>query len=178
MHRGVKIGLIAMVAVVLTVIATAGFATVWLEDRIQDPEYCASCHVMTSYYDTWKSSELTAHSHAQLGLTCQECHARTVQDGLRELVSTATHDFEVPLKDHQPRPEACLRCHGSYEVLAARTQNLIGPDGFALGRNPHDSHWGELDCGICHKMHKPSVDFCARCHGSPVTAPAWEHHAR
>lgn len=174
MHRRLKFGLVTLAGVLIAVAATAGFTTVWLKDRIQTPEYCAGCHTMTPYYNTWKSSSFTAHTHEQLGLTCQECHTRTVRDGWREILSTATHSFDVPLKDNKPRTETCLRCHGSYEIVAARTQKLIGRDGFALGRNPHDSHWGALDCGICHKMHKPSVDFCSRCHGSPNTGPAWE----
>lgn len=177
MQRRLKIALVAPTAVLVAATASAVFATQWVKQHIQEPEYCGSCHVMAPYNESWKSSALTAHTHAQLGLTCQECHVRSVQDGLREIVSNATHGFEVPLKDNHPRAETCLRCHGSYEILAARTQNLIGPDGFALGRNPHDSHWGELDCGICHKMHKPSVDFCSRCHGLPVTGPAWESAA-
>lgn len=175
MQRRVKIALVCAIGCLVLVAASAVFATLHLRQRVQNPEYCAGCHVMAPYYASWQSSEFTAHMHAQLGLTCQECHPRTVQDGLRELVSNATHHFDVPLKDNSPRAETCLRCHGSYEILAARTRNLIGPDGFSLGRNPHDSHWGKLDCGICHKMHKSAVDFCARCHGLPKTGTAWEN---
>jgi hypothetical protein len=178
MHRGLKVVLGLAVLVVVAVGATAGGTSVWLKGRLQDPEYCAGCHVMAPYYSSWKQSPFTAHTHAKLGLKCQDCHTRTVRDGLRELVSNATGSFDVPLEDHPPGRETCLRCHGSYQILAARTQNLLGPDGFALGRNPHDSHWGPIDCGICHKMHKPSQDFCSECHGSPNRGPAWAEAQR
>ncbi|MBU3949533.1 MAG: cytochrome c3 family protein [Proteobacteria bacterium] len=34
--------------------------------------------------------------------------------------------------------------------------------------NPHDLHYGEIDCLICHKTHtaKSPNEFCASCHVS------------
>ncbi|NIN65562.1 MAG: hypothetical protein GTO63_12870 [Anaerolineae bacterium] len=32
------------------------------------------------------------------------------------------------------------------------------------GANPHDSHYGEMECPLCHKMHRESEDYCAWCH--------------
>lgn len=50
----------------------------------------------------------------------------------------------------------CLKCHVSYEKLAARTdKNDI---------NPHDSHLENLDCGACHHGHKKPVLACDECH--------------
>jgi hypothetical protein len=161
---------VALVAVT----AAAGAGTAWLKDRIQTTEYCANCHVIAPYYDTWKSSTFTAYTHAAVGLVCQDCHTRTLRDGLRELASNVTHSYQLPLKDHNVSPDVeCFRCHVSYEYLAGLTKDLRGPDGFSLGRNPHDSHWGPLECSVCHKMHKPSVDFCSECHGFPASGAAW-----
>ena len=169
MPKGLKVAIIALVLVA----GAAALGTVRLKSQIQTTEYCVSCHVIAPYYNSWKSSSFLAHSHEELGLTCQDCHTRTVRAGMAELVSSVTHSYELPLKDHRVRPDECLRCHGSYADLAVRTKNLKGPYGVALGRNPHDSHWGQIDCGICHKMHKTSVDLCAGCHGFPATGPAW-----
>ena len=160
-------------AAFMVVIGIAGGGTLWLKGRIQTTGYCASCHVIAPYYTSWNSSDFLAHTHAKLGIVCQDCHARTIRAALKEVVSNVTHRYQVPLKNHRVRPEECLRCHGSYESLADLTKNLKGPDGFPLGRNPHASHWGPLDCGICHKMHKASVDFCSECHSLPATGPAW-----
>lgn len=173
MPRPLKIALAALTVIVAAVAAAAGGGTLWLHDQLKTNEYCASCHIIAPYYNTWKASDFTAHTHAKAGIACQDCHPRTTRDGLRELVVNATHSSQLPIKDHKVRAEECLRCHGSHEILASRTSSLIGPDGFTLGRNPHDSHWGPLDCGICHNMHQPSVDFCAKCHGSPATGAAW-----
>jgi Cytochrome c3 len=174
MRPAILRGSIIALVVLAATAAAAGAGTVWLKHRIQTPEYCSNCHAVAPYYDTWKASPYTAHAHEEAGLACQFCHTRTVRDGLRELVNTVTHNYEVPLKDHKVGARECLRCHGTYEYLASLTNDLKGPDGFPLGRNPHDSHWGSLDCGICHKMHKPSVEFCAVCHSFPIQGPSWQ----
>jgi Cytochrome c3 len=171
--RYLKIALAVVAVIVVAAAAAAGGGTFWLHDRLKTTEYCSTCHVIAPYYDSWKDSDFTAHAHEKAGIPCQACHTRSTGDGLRELFVNATRTQELPVRDHKVRAEECLRCHGSNEYLASLTTELIGPDGFALGRNPHDSHWGPLDCGICHKMHKPSVDFCSNCHGSPESDAGW-----
>lgn len=173
MSRRAKFVLFALATIIAAIGAAAAGGTLWVHDRVQTTQYCATCHVISRYYDTWKNSGFTAHSHAQAGLACQDCHTRTTRDGLRELVANAVRSNTSPIKEHAARADECLRCHGSHEILAERTKSLMGPDRFPLGRNPHDSHWGPLECGTCHNMHKPSVDFCANCHGSPQSGAAW-----
>lgn len=167
-----KVSLVLSGVVLLVGLATAGMA-LWVKDRIRTTDYCAGCHVIRPYYDTWKLSTFTAHTHAAAGVVCQDCHRRTVGEQLREFVSNVTRSHQFPLNDYHVNSKVCFRCHGSYQVLADLTKNLIGPDGFPLGRNPHHSHWGALDCAVCHKMHSASVDFCSKCHGLPVKGPAW-----
>jgi len=29
-----------------------------------------------------------------------------------------------------------------------------------VGANPHASHYGEMECRLCHKMHKECDDYC------------------
>jgi hypothetical protein len=169
-RRAAKVSLAALAVIIVS----AAGGGVWLNSRIQTPDYCANCHVMAPYYDSWKSSALLANTHAGSGFACQVCHPRTLKTAVIELAQTATGRYAVPIKDHRVKPEECLTCHGTYQDLAEFTKDLKGPDGFALGRNPHDSHWGKLDCGVCHKMHKPSAELCAGCHGFPaVTGPGW-----
>jgi hypothetical protein len=82
-------------------------------------------------------SGFLADRHKGAGIECSGCHK------------------ETPPKE-EPAMEACLKCHGPYEKLAAK--------GEKLEHNPHASHLGELECFNCHHGHKPSVDYCARCH--------------
>jgi fumarate reductase flavoprotein subunit len=75
--------------------------------------------------------------HVVAGLNCAACHKETPP---ATPVSTAT----------------CLTCHGSYDALAKKTEN-VAP-------NPHASHQGDLPCESCHHIRKASVDFCDQCH--------------
>jgi len=160
-------------AAVLIVIGLASMGLIWLRDSSSRPEYCAQCHVMEPYYSSWESSDYPAHKHAESAVPCQTCHARPIKDSVREVLSNITHSYEVPLEEQRARAADCLRCHVSYAHLAELTKDLKDPDGNPLGRNPHDSHWGALECRICHKMHKVSVDYCAQCQGPTVTGPGW-----
>lgn len=173
MQRCLKIVLVALLSLAALVAAAALGATLWVRDRVSTTEYCAGCHVVARYYETWDASAFTAHAHRQAGIACRDCHPRSTKDALRELAVNAVRGVDRPIEEHKVQAAECLRCHGSHETLASRTNSLIGPDGYALGRNPHDSHWGPLDCGVCHKMHKPSVDFCSNCHGAPASGAAW-----
>ncbi len=76
--------------------------------------------------------------HIGAGLNCASCHKESPP--------------ATPVATSQ-----CLSCHVSYEALAQQSGNL----GEA---NPHASHQGELPCESCHRIHQPSVDFCAQCH--------------
>ena len=86
---------------------------------------------------TSAKSGFLADRHKGAGIECSGCHKETPPKG-------------------EPAMEACLKCHGPYEKLAAK--------GEKLEHNPHASHLGELECFNCHHGHKPSVDYCARCH--------------
>lgn len=85
--------------------------------------------------DTEKA--VLADRHTALGLECTACHT----DG---------KFGEVPM-------EKCLECHGPYEKLAERTKD-VGD------MNPHNSHYIDLDCNLCHHGHKADENFCATCH--------------
>jgi len=76
--------------------------------------------------------------HKNAGITCEACHK------------------EKP--PSQPVLAAvCLSCHGSYSELGEKTKDV-------KPHNPHESHLGELDCDNCHHVHKPSVNYCGKCH--------------
>lgn len=51
----------------------------------------------------------------------------------------------------------CLVCHGPYEKLAQKTQNL--------SPNPHNSHLGQVNCEDCHIADATKTNLmCNQCH--------------
>jgi len=80
--------------------------------------------------------------HKAEGVKCVKCHGTA--------------------KKAEPIPqERCVACHGDgdFKALAAKTAKT-------KPLNPHENrHYGtEADCGLCHRVHEPSVNFCADCH--------------
>ncbi len=164
MPKGLKI----TIAVVLIVVGLASMGMAWLRDSSRRPEYCAQCHaVMEPYYTSWESSDYLANEHAEAAIPCQSCHSRTMSDSLGEIVTYARGEYETPLEEQEYSKEWCFQCHehGSYEELIQRTEELE--------LNPHDSHYGEMECNICHKVHRASEDYCAQCHDPMATGTGW-----
>jgi cytochrome c nitrite reductase small subunit len=154
-----------IVGVVVGVIVVVAGVALW--NYHEQPQFCATCHIMQPYLESWQSSPFLAQAHAEESVTCLECHEPTIQQQVDELVKFVTNDYETPLEEREFDQEWCLRCHehGSYEELIQRTEELEP--------NPHDSHYGEVECSVCHKVHRESEDYCAQCHASVVTGTGW-----
>ena len=91
---------------------------------------------LVSVQGAWAADKMLADRHVARGLKCESCHTT------------------MPPK--AVNTDGCLKCHVSYEKLAARTdKNDI---------NPHDSHLENLDCGACHHGHKKPGLACDECH--------------
>jgi hypothetical protein len=110
-----------------------------------DLKTCRTCH-QDEQAEGKKSASLSgrlslSHLHALGGKDCQSCH------GEKKL----------------PEAENCLFCHG--DVLSKK--NKLNP---SLPK-PHDTHMGDLSCGLCHKAHGKSVNFCSQCHPWKYTVP-------
>ena len=69
-----KAVLIAGIAAVVIVIA--GVA---LWNYHEQPQFCAICHIMQPYLESWESPPLLAQAHAEENITCLECHEPTIQ---------------------------------------------------------------------------------------------------
>jgi cytochrome c nitrite reductase small subunit len=148
-------------------VVVAGLAGFGLWKYHEQPEFCATCHIMQPYLESWQSSDWMAHAHAKEDVACLDCHEATIQQQVNELFLFVTQQYETPLRERRFETEKCLSCHehGSYEELIARTADK--------DRNPHDSHWGEMDCRMCHKAHRDSVDYCSSCHAPVTDSPGW-----
>ena len=142
--------------VVLAVLGVAGW------NYHEQPQFCATCHAMQPYLESWNGSELLAHTHAAEDIACLDCHEPTIQQQVEEFVANVTGHYSEPLRERKFPKEGCLACHehGSYAELVTVTQDWE--------RNPHNSHWGEMECYLCHNMHRPSVMYCAQCHDALV----------
>jgi cytochrome c nitrite reductase small subunit len=157
-------------AVIIVAVAVGGGA---LWDYHQEPQFCAICHIMQPYLDSWNGSDLMAHTHAEAEIACLDCHEPTIGQQVQEVAKYVTRQYEIPLESPQFPKEFCLSCkeHGSYAELAERTKDYM-VNGENL--NPHNPHPNledarveqEYDCWHCHSMHKTSrgMDYCWGCH--------------
>lgn len=145
-----------ILAVFTTVLALGSMAFLVLEAQGRKPEHCAGCHVIEPYVESWRSSDYEAADHSQVGVDCLSCHPRTIGNELSEQVAYRTDNYREPLPEVKVRQEVCLRCHGDYKLMGERTADVFP--------NPHASHLGEVDCRLCHKMHKESLNYCDECH--------------
>ena len=161
-----------IVAVLLIVISIPLMGTIWVKDGRQNPSYCANCHE-SPYYNEWIEDNGTfslANQHSELGISCQTCHDRTLGESISEIVNYTFGNYHFPIDETQIPVEVCLSCHQSYATIIP----LTDPSTTGFERNPHDGHWGELECGVCHNMHRDSEVYCDQCHDPMmVDEPGW-----
>lgn len=100
-----------------------------------------------------------AKTHVAAGVACAQCHGAGTPAKLKgrgaALPRLATN-------------RTCLACHGSYQAVAAKTVNYYG------WYNPHVSHYGDLECYQCHRVHRTSELFCTRCHLDMKVPASWK----
>ena len=155
---------ILVIATIVVAVIVAGAAG-WKYH--EQPQFCADlCHLMEPYEASWESSDFEVRAHAEAGLVCLDCHEPTIKEQVEEVIHYATNDFSDPLRERKMPMETCLSCkeHGTYQEMVEVTQPLEEE----WERNPHNSHWGEMECHLCHNMHRPSVNYCASCHPVPM----------
>ena len=176
---------IIAVAVILTGLASMG--VVGLRDSLKRPEFCVLCHP-DPYYTSWEDSESLAAAHAKAAIPCQTCHPVGVGTAIQNIVTQISGDYR--LRRMRVKKEACFRCHAhaNYAELIERTDD-IGPypgtvgearkdrersANWHLAQNPHRAyHYGEVDCHLCHRMHRASEDYCSECHEPATSAAEW-----
>ena len=114
------------------------------------PAFCASPTM---------GGDTLAKKHIAAGVTCKQCHTSGVP------AKKTSEGKEFP---RLATKEACLQCHGTYKEVAARTINFQKPF------NPHYSHYGELNCYVCHRAHQTSEQFCTSCHMEMKVPVGWK----
>jgi hypothetical protein len=154
------------IAALVIVLGLASMGMVSLNDGLKHPEYCANCHA-DPQYSSWSHSDYLAAKHGKAAIRCQSCHPQTLDTGVHNVVEKAKGNEK--LKRLRVPKQVCLQCHAhqSYAELVERTAGGK--------RNPHKSHYGDIDCRICHKMHEPSIDYCSACHDPVSPDKGWVH---
>ena len=152
------------IPLVLLVIIIAFAGVAW--NYHDNPQFCGTCHIMDPYLESWESPPLLANAHSEDDLACLDCHPFDIGQSTKEVVVFVLGNYEQPLDKRKFEKEWCFDCHehGSYEQIIEITEPMFE----GVGRNPHNSHHGEIECYICHRMHDESIDFCSQCH-DPVT---------
>lgn len=114
------------------------------ETQGQSLSDCRECHGEPESSLSGKMS--SSHAHNLAGVGCADCHG------------PGEPSADVP-KDQ------CLACHGSPQEVAKLTADQKP--------NPHDSiHYGpDLDCDLCHHLHRKSENFCNQCHEFDFIVP-------
>jgi hypothetical protein len=128
--------------------------------EITDNGDCAACH---------GNDQVLPNGHVETkglsGKTCMGCHSRKDQN-LRGKVPLShlhlwngtscrnCHGEATPYK--ALTTAQCISCHKSYPDVAKLTRGMAP--------NPHESHSGDIECGLCHKAHRKSESYCNKCH--------------
>lgn len=89
-----------------------------------------------------KNDANTKHAN----VTCKNCHGSKMPTESPDTLAT------------------CVTCHGDYEKLAQATNND--------DPNPHRTHFTDMPCGECHKIHSEStLQACTICHNMEMKVP-------
>ncbi len=147
---------VILAALGLTVIIGGG-AGAYLVKASENPAFCAACHIMQSYYDSYHDSDLLANKHAEADLVCHDCHESSIAIQAEEGFKFITGNYQVPLEKREFSREFCLECHDDFDTMVKAATNFEES-------NPHDSHNGEMECTVCHNMHQESEVLCSECH--------------
>jgi fumarate reductase flavoprotein subunit len=122
----------------------AGFGLIGLDENDGTQVEKALVEEMAPYYLSWASSDYLDRRHAERGTNCRSCH-------------------EADFPDTRASMDQCLSCHISYEHVAELSSGSEP--------NPHNSHYEDLRCTLCHKAHTASELYCNTCHQFEIEVP-------
>jgi len=106
-------------------------------------------------------------------MKCTQCH----KDGETTLYCNTCHDFQVQARSKMVTvsDKSCLQCHEGYDKMAMEITKRY-PDHVeseiqkaavvtqVYPVNPHKSHYGDMRCTQCHRIHSESRLYCNKCH--------------
>jgi hypothetical protein len=189
----------AGIGFVPVVLLVAGFAG-W--QYHQTPGFCALCHLMDPYLQSWTGERvsetdgepLLVKLHADEGDVCLDCHEPTLQQQVEELWMYLRDEYRDPPRERKFSKEECLKCHehASREELIELTQDyeiqfnvtgeflkrLEAQDKYRLGEegpiNPHDYVVDPQNTEDPHAEGSP-LPACYRCHKMHRESPGIDY---
>ncbi|HNX29803.1 MAG TPA: cytochrome c3 family protein [Syntrophomonadaceae bacterium] len=151
-----------ILTVISAVIVLGGITAGVLLKASEKPSFCATCHIIKPYYESWNEGVLLDNKHSREGIECLDCHHRTIPEKATEGFNFITGNYYLPLEGPPGDRKMCLDCHS--ETGAGISWNEIKAATEFGDSNPHNSHNGEQDCNLCHQIHEKSKPMCAECH--------------
>ncbi len=140
---------------------------------------CSKCHA--AEVESLKDSTLLASKHS--GQKCADCHNDADNLTKAHAGATGAPSSATTTASKMGTKEFCLKCHGTYEDLAAKTAaSTVLKDTKGTVVNPHavsqnaDHQGVSLDeCYNCHAVHQASAPagpavgaICITCHHENV----------
>ncbi len=168
--------ILIIVGTLVVLMFASGFAVL---KASENPSFCGICHTMDPYMASYEEGSLLAKKHADAEVKCQDCHQETLGRKIQKGVNFITGNFETPFEKRDFGTfDYCLECHDDPDKVDKVFETVKAETFFEDGSNPHQSHNGDLDCNVCHNMHRKSVVFCQDCHFRPWVADldpeSWE----
>lgn len=118
------------------------------------------CHIIKPYAESADNPQMLAGLHKAAEIGCTDCHEYTEETLKEEEELYVKGEYDDPPYTREYENDFCFRCHGSYPEIRDMTKEFAEK----WGRNPHESHMGEIGCYECHKAHQASKFVCAECH--------------
>ncbi len=152
----IRFSIIANIVLVVGIgVALASMAILHQSDT--NPKFCATCHNMEKYVDSYLTGNHMDNAHAQANVQCKQCHsAYDIPAEIESGIKFITGNYDKTMPRRKFGDEVCTQCHVSMEHVAEHTDYLR--------RNPHASHWPDLKCRSCHISHGEQIDYCSECH--------------
>lgn len=135
------------------------------------PGFCNSCHIMNTYYDSWKDSE---HSE----VNCLDCHLQPGFTGyIKGKINGLAQAVDCIVGRVGTKPRATVKDASCLRPECHSTQELVSTDieysGIKFTHKNHiekDVHGIKVTCGTCHSHFEGDEHFtvnndaCFTCH--------------
>ncbi len=125
-----------------------------------DPQFCASCHLMKDAFIEWQKGK-------HRDVVCQKCHQLSILEKNRLLIAYVVKGTQPLAQTHgREKPwTACRGCHMESIEQGSVTMNK------SYGHARHVFMQG-LQCKVCHKRtthnFRPNETACQNCHKDKI----------
>jgi len=147
--------LLALVLIVAILGAVVGYR--YYRYTQDDPQYCASCHLMKEAFTEWYKGK-------HRDIICQTCHQLSILEQNQLLVAYVVKGDKKPFSQTHGRVKpwkGCKKCHMDEASQGSRTLTQ------SYGHARH-VFMQRIDCKVCHegKVHSftPNEIACQDCH--------------